>query len=148
MGQTVKERTIARINALGKELALDLTLTPDLQVLATKLSSYVGKAWSWNYLTNIINNNYDHPISKPVLKALDLMEADIDGVPPIVSDTVPVQTFAKPDTVKSGSVILTPSRICSNPTCKISFIPKVHNQTACGPRCARAVRRIKYRSKT
>ena len=123
----------------------------DLGVLGAKLGKAAGrkKPYPPQYLVNVTNNNYGVGYnSKKLRAALEFIAAGIDGRNKLsVSHTESVVVYAEPENVKEGSIVYGSSRVCANPTCKVSFVPRIYNQAACSPDCSKELRKIKRKAK-
>jgi len=112
------------------------------QELATRLSKIArtDKPWGWRYVQSVDHGTLGHPPSRRFLRAVEILFAEMDGLPAFVADTEPVMVHARPGSVHPNSILLAESKPCANPTCTIHFIPRVPWQKYC-PRCAKLKRR-------
>ncbi len=102
--------------------------------LAEKLSriaSQDGRAWTWRYVQSAYNNTLGHPPGRRFLRALEILAAEMDGLPTFIADTEPVSVQARPGAVQENSIVIGKSKTCEYPPCTIHFIPRVPWQKYC-----------------
>jgi hypothetical protein len=104
------------------------------QDLANRLSIVAHKEspWSWRYVQSIHHGSVEP--SKKFLRAVELMMAEMDGLPVSIAETEPVTVYARPGSVHPNAIVLSESKACANPVCTIHFVPRVPWQKYC-PRC-------------
>lgn len=112
------------------------------QEIARRLSeiAHKDKPWGWRYVQSVDRNTLGHPPSRRFLRAVEILAAELDGLPAFVADTESVVVQARPGSVHPNAILLAESKPCANPTCTIHFIPRVPWQKYC-PRCARKKKR-------
>lgn len=104
--------------------------------LAGRLSKIARKEWTWRYVQSVHKGSVAP--SANFARAVEILLAEIDGMPAFVSETEPVTVNARPGSVRESSIVLGLSKSCANPRCTIYFIPVVPWQKYC-PRCRRRV---------
>jgi hypothetical protein len=104
----------------------------DLANRLSKLAGRNGNAWGWRYVQSVHKGSVAP--SKNFAHAVEVLAAEIDGMPAFVSDTEPVTVHAKRGAVRPNAIVLAFSKSCANPRCTIHFIPIVPWQKFC-PRC-------------
>lgn len=99
--------------------------------LARRLSKIARKqpAWTWRYIESVAKGTIQASVK--LQQAIDLLAASLDGARPEINGMQAVQVFAWPGTVKENAIILSPSRPCADPACRINFVPVVPNQKYC-----------------
>lgn len=114
----------------------------DLQDVANRLSFIAKKTppWGWKYLRNILSGKLEG--SPKLYSAIMRLGAVIDDTPFDIARSVPVEVMAI-GIVKPGSLIFSDSRICANPGCNISFIPRVPNQICHSLECTKIYKKTK-----
>lgn len=112
------------------------------QELAKRLSQIARKnePWGWRYVQSVDHGTLGHPPSRRFLRAVEILAAEIDGLPAFVADTEPITVHARPGAVHPNAIVVGESKPCANPSCTIHFIPRVPWQKYC-PRCAKLKRR-------
>jgi hypothetical protein len=107
------------------------------QELAKRLSRIArkDKPWSWRYVQSVDHDTLGHPPSKLFLRAIQILTAEIDGLPAFIAETEAVTVYARAGAVHPNAIVIGESKGCANPTCTIYFIPRVPWQKYC-PRCA------------
>ncbi len=103
--------------------------------VATRLSAVVDKqpSWGWRYVRSVEAGTVKP--SRKFTRAVLGLGATLDGVPAPVADARPVQVYARPGTIRPGSLILSASTTCARPACTLSFVPRVPWQKYCCPNC-------------
>jgi hypothetical protein len=122
-------------------------VTPDeLKTFASKLSflANISPAWGWRYIHNVLVGKM--PPSRKLEKAISRLIDTIDKTPEDIARSNQVMVMAIGD-VKPGSLVMTNSRECANPGCKINFIPRIHNQICHSLECTRIYKRLKKLNK-
>ncbi len=101
---------------------------------AKKLSDAVDRddPWSWQYIRGVYKNQL--PPSVDLGRAVRVLGALVDQVPPIIAHTETIPILAKPGQVRPGSIVITPSKMCASPGCRITFIPNSPRRIYC-PAC-------------
>lgn len=100
--------------------------------LARRLGSVAGKEWSWRYVQSVHKGTVAP--SRKLLRAVEILSAEMDGLPVFVADTEPVTVYVKPGTVRQNAIVIGSSKPCINPACSIHFVPRVPWQKYC-PNC-------------
>lgn len=102
---------------------------------AKKLSDAVGRdqPWSWQYIRGVYKKQL--PPGNELSKAIQVLGALIDSVPPIIAHTETIPILAKPGQVRPDSIVITSSRICAQPGCSIWFVPNSPRRKYC-PACS------------
>jgi len=115
----------------------------DLKAFALRLSTLAGKTppWSWNYMRNVLNGKLN--VSQLLAESMQMLAVSLDGHSPVTLNKSPVTVMAEEGTVAPNSIILTPSKVCKNPVCSVSFIPKHWNQDYCFPTCREVAKKIR-----
>jgi hypothetical protein len=67
-------------------------------------------------------------------RAVEVLAAQMDGLPPFVAETESVTVYARPGSVRANAIVIGGSKSCANPGCTIHFVPRVPWQKYC-PRC-------------
>jgi hypothetical protein len=103
--------------------------------IARRLSAVARKQppWGWRYIQGVEKGTIVP--SQKLARAVYSLGATLDGVPTLVANTEPVQVYARPGSVRPGSIILGESKTCARPGCPVSFIPKVPWQKFCSSEC-------------
>ena len=104
------------------------------QDLANRLSTVAHKEspWSWRYVQSVHHGSVEP--SKKFVRTVELLLAEMDGLPASVAETEPVTVYARPGAVYPNSIVLGESKACANPSCTIRFVPRVPWQKFC-PNC-------------
>lgn len=100
--------------------------------LANRLSSIAhknGNAWTWRYVQSVHHGSVAPSVK--FARAVEVLAAEIDGMPAFIADTEPVTVHARPGTVKQNSILLAFSKSCAEPRCTIHFVPIVPWQKYC-----------------
>jgi hypothetical protein len=121
------------VNGLG-QVALYKEVAKRLSALARK-----QPPWGWRYIQCVEKGTLAP--SQKLTRAVFSLGATLDGVPTLVANTEPVQVYARPGTVRPGSIILGESRACARPGCPVSFIPRVPWQKYCSSECRRKIQK-------
>ena len=102
--------------------------------LANRLSVVARKfpQWSWRYVQSVHNGTIEP--SAGFSRAVEILAAEVDGLPAFVAETEPVTVHARPGAVHPDAIVIGESKACANPSCNIHFIPRVPWQKYC-PRC-------------
>lgn len=109
----------------------------DLAIRLSKLAGRNGNAWTWRYVQSVHKGSVAP--SKNFARSVELLIAEIDGMPAFIADTEPVTVHARRGSVRSNSIVLGLSKACANPRCTIHFIGIVPWQKYC-PRCRKKAR--------
>lgn len=104
----------------------------DLAVRLSKLAGRNGNAWSWRYVQSVHAGSVAP--SKKFARAVEVLAAEVDGLPAFIADTEPVTVHARRGTVRTNSIVLGLSKPCANPRCTVHFIGIVPWQKYC-PKC-------------
>jgi hypothetical protein len=102
--------------------------------LAEKLSRIAHKKnpWSWRYIQSV-HVGLIEP-SEKFVNALEILLADLDGLPAFIAETAPITVYARPGAIHLDAIVLSESKTCANPTCTVHFVPRVPWQKYC-PNC-------------
>lgn len=108
------------------------------QELAKRLSQIArkNKPWGWRYVQSVDHGTLGHPASRSFMRAVEVLAAEVDGLPAFIAETEPIMVHARPGSVHPDSIVIGESKACANPTCTTHFIPRVPWQKYC-PRCAK-----------
>jgi hypothetical protein len=103
------------------------------QELAARLSEIAHKnhPWGWRYVQSVDHDTLGHPPSRRFLRAIEVLAAEVDGLPAFIADTEPVTVHARPGSVHPNAVLLGESKLCAHPSCTIHFVPRVPWQKYC-----------------
>ena len=108
-------------------------------LIVGKMAEAIGddpdSSWSWRYLQSVERGTVSP--SKKFMRAIDVLGAAVDGMPLDIADTAPVTVYARPGSVRPGSVIQGESIFCAYPLCSLSFVPKYANQKYHSKDCSR-----------
>lgn len=104
----------------------------DLANRLSKVANKNGSPWTWRYVQSVHSGSVEP--SKKFAHAVEVLAAEIDGMPAFISDTEAVTVHARPGTVRANSILLGLSKPCANPKCTVHFIGIVPWQKYC-PRC-------------
>jgi len=105
-------------------------------MLAIKLSRIVHQtpAWSWRSPKSV----YDGSLlpSRKFVTAVLALGAAIDEIPStMVLYSVEVKVYARPDTIKDGSLVMGESKPCKRPGCPVRIVPNVPWRNYCSDEC-------------
>ncbi len=104
----------------------------DLAERLSKIAHKEDSAWSWRYVQSVHKGTME-PSAK-FAQAVEILLAEIDGLPAFVSETEPITVYARPGSVRANAIVLGLSKPCANPRCTVNFIPVVPWQKYC-PGC-------------
>lgn len=126
----------------------DLGKVKFYEMLAEKLSRVVGQepAWTWRYVQGVHKGSID-PGAK-LHAAVMALGAMLDDVPVQVAYTMQVQVLARPGAIQPGSLVLSESRPCQWPGCRVSFVPRVPWQKYCSQELHLAAEREKRQKRS
>jgi hypothetical protein len=112
------------------------------QELAKRLSQIARKnePWGWRYVQSVDHGTLGHPPSRRFMRAVEVMAAEVDGLPAFVAETESITVHARPGSVHPNAIVMGESKACAIPTCVIHFIPRVPWQKYC-PQHSRLSRR-------
>lgn len=99
--------------------------------MARRLSRLARKnpAWGWKYIESVLHGSVQP--SRRLMRACEQLAASLDGSDGRIIGMQAVQVYADPGSVAANALVLSPSRACAHPTCRINFIPVVYNQQYC-----------------
>lgn len=103
--------------------------------MAGRLSKIAGKdpAWGWRYVQSVQAGTVEP--SKKFAKAVETLAVTFDGIPVPFAKSSPVTVYAETGTIADGSLVMSASRRCANPTCTVTFVPNVPWRKLC-PMCS------------
>ena len=125
--QTNLELLVKILGELGK-----VATYTDLAVRLSMLAHKNGSPWSWRYVQSVHVGSVAP--SKKFARAVEVLAAEIDGLPAFIGETEPITVHARPGSVHPNAIVISESKRCANPVCTIHFIPRVPWQKYC-PRC-------------
>lgn len=99
--------------------------------VATRLSAIAHKAppWGVDYIQAVAAGTL--AASKKFTHAVEVLAAEVDGTPAVITDTEPVTIHARPGAVRPGALFVGESRNCKYPPCTIHFIRTHPRQVYC-----------------
>jgi hypothetical protein len=106
--------------------------------LARRLGGLVGREWTWRYVQSVHTGSVAP--SKKFTRAVEILTAEMDGMPAVIADTEPITVYVRPGSVHPNAIVIGDSKPCAIPTCNIHFVPRVPWQKYC-PRCRQQKRK-------
>jgi hypothetical protein len=99
--------------------------------LAEKLSKAAGreKPWTWRYAQGVEKGNIQ--ISHDFAHAVEILAAEVDGLPAQIGRLEAVEVFAEPGTVRRGAIVMGQSQVCAGLGCGRVFIPNHPRRKFC-----------------
>lgn len=128
-------QTVDTLNQITDLIAAALPAAGRVELhttVATRLSKVVKrvKPWGWRYIQGVSKGTIKP--SKELSKAVDKLAYSMDDKSPELVDIEYVTVAAPRGKVQSRAYLSAASRLCENPACNITFIPRVPWQKYCG----------------
>lgn len=110
--------------------------------LAGKLSAVVNRQepWTWRYIQGVAKGTIEPSLE--FARAVQILAAEVDGMPVAIARLEQVDVFAEPGAVQHGSIVAGSSRVCASPGCNRVFIPNTPLRKYC-PICRPAHKQTK-----
>lgn len=113
-------------------------LVSTYQDFIKRLSAVAHKspAWSWQYLKSVLHfeeaeGRKGIAPSKLFMRAVEVLSAEVNGIPAIVVNTEPVMVYALPGSVRAGALLIGKSFRCAYLPCTIVEVKTHPRQIYC-----------------
>lgn len=112
----------------------DLPKKAIYEAITNKLNDLACENWTGKYISSVLKGSLTS-VGEVFERTVMILWENMQGTSSIEANTEEVIVLAKPGAVHSGAIILTESRQCKNPACKVHFVPKQSTQKYCEPAC-------------